>query len=110
MRDRLGRVIQDVYTQQPAQDGENVRLTIDSQIQYLSYQALEKAVEHHAADSGGAVVIDTQTGEILSMVSYPSYDPNDRSARKGGLLRNRAVTDVFEPGSIIKPFVAALAL
>ena len=110
LRDRLGRVIQDVYTQQPAQDGENVRLTIDSQIQYLSYQALEKAVEHHAADSGGAVVIDIQTGEILSMVSYPSYDPNDRSARKGGLLRNRAVTDVFEPGSIIKPFVAALAL
>lgn len=110
LRDRKGRVIQDTYAQTPAQDGENVRLTIDSQIQYLSYRALEKAVEHHAADSGGAVVIDTQTGEILSMVSYPSYDPNDRSARKGGLLRNRAVTDVFEPGSIIKPFVAALAL
>ncbi|SPY09164.1 peptidoglycan D,D-transpeptidase FtsI family protein [Oligella urethralis] len=110
LRDRLGRVIQDVYAQSPAQDGENVRLTIDSQIQYLSYQALEKAVKHHAADSGGAVVIDTQTGEILSMVSYPSYDPNDRSARKGALLRNRAVTDVFEPGSIIKPLVAALAL
>lgn len=110
LRDRLGRIIQDVYAQSPAQDGENVRLTIDSHIQYLSYQALEKAVKHHAADSGGAVVIDTQTGEILSMVSYPSYDPNDRSARKGDLLRNRAVTDVFEPGSIIKPLVAALAL
>lgn len=110
LRDRKGRVIQDTFAQQPAQDGENVRLTVDSQIQYLSYQALEKAVKHHAADSGGAVVIDTQTGEILSMVSYPSYDPNDRAARKGGVLRNRAVTDVFEPGSIIKPFVAALAL
>jgi cell division protein FtsI (penicillin-binding protein 3) len=110
LRDRLGRVVQDLYTHSPAQDGENVRLTIDSQVQYLSYQALKKAVEHHQADSGGAVVIDTQTGEILSMVSYPSYDPNDRMARKGALLRNRAVTDVFEPGSIIKPLVVALAL
>lgn len=110
MRDRLGQVIQNLSGHVPATDGENVRLTIDSQIQYLTYHAVEKAVKAHAAEAGGAIVVDTLTGEILSMVSYPSYDPNIRSARKGAVLRNRVITDVFEPGSIIKPLVAALAL
>ncbi|WP_028357735.1 peptidoglycan D,D-transpeptidase FtsI family protein [Brackiella oedipodis] len=110
LRDRLGRVVQDVFNAEPAKDGENVKLTIDSQLQLIAYKAVEKAVKEHQAESGGAVVIDTTTGEILSMVSYPSYDPNDPFARKGKALRNTVITDTFEPGSIIKPLVAALAL
>lgn len=110
LRDRLGHVIEDMYQRTPVKDGEKVQLTIDSQLQLITYQAVEEAVKEHNAEAGAAVVVDTRTGEILSMVSYPSYDPNDPFARKGAALRNRAITDTFEPGSIIKPLVAALAL
>ena len=110
LRDRIGRIIEDVQEVEPATDGADVMLTIDGHIQLLTAQALEKAMKKHDAESAGAVVIDTLNGEILAMVSVPSYDPNEQSERKGPALRNRVITDTFEPGSIIKPLVAALAL
>lgn len=112
IRNRLGEVIEDVNSSDsiPAQNGENIQLTIDTRVQLIAARALEKTIKAHKAESGGAVVIDTLTGEILAMVSLPNYDPNNRQDRRGEALRNRAITDTFEPGSIIKPLVAALAL
>lgn len=112
IRNRLGAVIEDVASSDslPAQHGDNLQLTIDGRIQYIAKSALEKAIQTHEAESGGAVVIDVTNGEILAMVSMPTYDPNDRSSRKGSALRNRVITDTFEPGSIMKPLVASLAL
>lgn len=112
IRNRLGGVIDDVNSSDsiPAQNGENVQLTIDTRVQLIAAKALEKTIQSHKAESGGAVVIDTLTGEILAMVSLPSYDPNNRAVRRGDALRNRVITDTFEPGSIVKPLVAALAL
>ena len=112
IRNRLGEVIEDVNSSDsiPAQHGENIQLTIDTRVQLIAARALEKTIKTHKAESGGAVVIDTLTGEILAMVSLPNYDPNNRKDRRGEALRNRAITDTFEPGSIIKPLVAALAL
>ncbi|ETD72338.1 cell division protein [Pelistega indica] len=112
IRNRLGAVIEDVTSSDslPAQHGDNIQLTIDSRVQFIAKNALEKAIKEHDAESGGVVVIDATTGDILSMVSMPTYDPNNNKDRKGAALRNRVITDTFEPGSIIKPLVAALAL
>lgn len=112
IRNRLGEVIEDVNSSDsiPAQNGDNLQLTIDTRVQLIAAKALEKAIQTHKAESGGAVVIDTLTGEVLAMVSLPNYDPNNRSDRRGEALRNRVITDTFEPGSIIKPLVVALAL
>ncbi|TAM83732.1 MAG: penicillin-binding protein 2 [Candidimonas sp.] len=110
IRDRLGRIVEDVRAVVPPVDGRDLSLSIDAGIQFDTYAALKQALEDHKAKSAAAVVVDVQTGEILAMVSLPSYDPNDVDARKGPALRNRAVVDTFEPGSIMKPFTAALAL
>ncbi len=110
LRDRLGRIIGDTQEVEPARDGQNLELTIDSRVQFLVSKALQKAITDHEASSGAAVVVDAQNGEILSMVSLPTYDPNNPQERRGAALRNRAITDTFEPGSIVKPLVAALAL
>ncbi|NLY64397.1 MAG: penicillin-binding protein 2 [Alcaligenaceae bacterium] len=110
LRDRLGQIIADVQEVEQPVNGKDVTLTIDRTIQHLTVQALEKAMKKHQADSAAALVIDTNSGEILSMVSLPSYDPNEQSQRKGPALRNRGITDTFEPGSIIKPLVVGLAL
>jgi len=108
--DRLGRVVEDVAIEQFPQNGKDLQLSIDSKIQYLAYNALKSAVIEHHAKAGGAVVLDTQTGEILALANYPSYNPNDRRNLSGEQLRNRVLTDTFEPGSTIKPLTIAIAL
>ncbi len=110
IRDRLGRIVEEVQAVVPPVDGHNLRLSIDAGIQFDAWKALQEALEVHKAQAGTAIVLDVQTGEILAMVTLPSYDPNETSQRSGPALRNRVVTDTFEPGSIMKPFTAALAL
>ncbi len=110
IRDRRGNIIEDVGALKPPQDGKDIRLALDSKIQYLAYSQLKAAVEAHRAKAGGAIVIDTRTGEILALVNLPTYNPNNRETLSGAQLRNRALTDTFEPGSTLKPFAAALAM
>ncbi len=110
IKDRLGRVVEDVQAIIPPVNGQDLRLSIDSGLQFDTYTALKKGLEQHKAKAGAGIVIDVQTGEILALVNLPTYDPNDRDDRKGQALRNRAITDTFEPGSIMKPFTVALAL
>jgi len=108
--DRLGRIVEEMAILQLPQNGKDLSLSIDSKIQYLAYNAVKSAVEQHRAKGGGAVVLDTQTGEILALANYPSYNPNDRKYLTGEQLRNRVLTDTFEPGSTMKPFTVSLAL
>jgi cell division protein FtsI (penicillin-binding protein 3) len=108
--DRLGRVVDEMAILQLPQNGKDLNLSIDSKIQYLAYNAVKDAVEKHHAKAGGAVVLDTQTGEILALANYPSYNPNDRKYLTGEQLRNRVLTDTFEPGSTMKPLTVAIAL
>jgi cell division protein FtsI (penicillin-binding protein 3) len=108
--DRLGRVVEEMAILQLPQNGKDLSLSIDSKIQFLAYNAVKSAVEKHQAKAGGAVVLDTQTGEILALANYPSYNPNDRKYLTGEQLRNRVLTDTFEPGSTMKPFTVSLAL
>ena len=108
--DRLGRVVEEMAILQLPQNGKDLNLSIDSKIQFLAYNAVKDAVEKHHAKAGGAVVLDTQTGEILALANYPSYNPNDRRYLTGEQLRNRVLTDTFEPGSTMKPLTIAIAL
>jgi len=108
--DRLGHVVEEIAIEQLPQNGKDLQLSIDSKIQYLAYNAVKSAVEQHHAKAGGAVVLDTQTGEILALANYPSYNPNDRRNLSGEQLRNRVLTDTFEPGSTIKPLTISIAL
>lgn len=110
IKDRLGRIISDVQVEQDQRPGHDLILSIDRRIQYLAYRELLKGVTEHQARSGSVVVLDARTGEILAMVNAPSFNPNHRPARMNEILRNRAVTDTFEPGSTIKPFSISLAL
>ena len=110
IEDRYGRIVQDVDSIRPARPGRDLVLSIDLRIQYLAYRALKAEVEAQRARSGAMVVLDIATGEVLAMVDQPGFNPNDRSQLLPNLYRNRAVTDVFEPGSSIKPFFIATAL
>lgn len=110
IRDRRGNIVEDVGATRPPQDGKDVHLALDSKIQYLAYSNLKAAIDWSKAKAGGAIVIDTRTGEILAMVNWPTYNPNNRQKLSGEQLRNRAFTDTFEPGSVMKPFIAAMAL
>lgn len=110
IKDRLGRTIKHVESIEAAQPGKNLALSIDRRLQYLTYRELKRSVLQHKAKSGSAVILDIKTGEVLAMANQPSYNPNNRSKLKSSHLRNRAVTDVFEPGSTIKPFTVAAAL
>jgi cell division protein FtsI (penicillin-binding protein 3) len=110
IRDRRGSIVEDVGATKPPRDGKDVRLALDSKIQYLAYSHLKAAVEANNAKAGGAIVIDARTGEILALANLPTYNPNNRQHLSGAQLRNRAITDTFEPGSVMKPFTAALAL
>ncbi|MGE4368537.1 MAG: peptidoglycan D,D-transpeptidase FtsI family protein [Burkholderiaceae bacterium] len=110
IKDRLGRVVEDVQAVIPPVHGQDLRLSIDSGLQFELYSALKKAREDFKATAVTGLVIDVQSGEVLALANLPTYDPNDPLARKGAALRNRAITDTFEPGSIMKPFVVALAL
>ncbi|WP_329603154.1 peptidoglycan D,D-transpeptidase FtsI family protein [Undibacterium baiyunense] len=110
IKDRLGRVVEDIESVRPPHDGKDMQLSVDSKIQYIAYTHLKDAVEKFKAKAGGAVVLNVQTGEILALVNLPTYNPNDRSVLTGAQLRNRVITDTFEPGSTMKPFPVALAL
>lgn len=110
VKDRLGRIIKNVDSIKLPEPGGVLALSIDRRIQYLAYSELKKAVLKHKAKSGSAVVLDVKTGEVLAMVNQPSFNPNNRRQLKGKNYRNRAVTDVFEPGSTLKPFTVAAAL
>jgi len=110
IRDRRGQIVEDVGSIKPPQDGKEVRLALDSKIQYLAYSHLKQAMSEHNAKAGGVVVIDVRTGEILALANTPTYNPNNREGLSGAQLRNRALTDTFEPGSTLKPFTIALGL
>ena len=110
IKDERGRVIKDISLIKPAHAGENLRLSIDLRIQYAAHRALKNAVEKHNAKSGSVVVLDVETGEVLAMVNQPSFNPNDRSKLIPGSVRNRAMTDMMEPGSTVKPFAILAAL
>ena len=110
IKDRLGRVVEDVGDQIPPVDGRDLQLSIDSKIQFFAYQKLRDSVLEHKAKAGSVVVLDALSGEVLALANYPSYSPSKRTNLSGAQLRNRALTDTFEPGSTMKPFIAALAL
>jgi cell division protein FtsI (penicillin-binding protein 3) len=110
IKDRLGQIVEDVESVRPARDGSDVVLAIDARIQSLAYTELKRAVEAHRAKGGGIVVLDVGTGEVLALANLPSYNPNNRARLTGEQVRNRAVTDAFEPGSTLKPFTVAAAL
>ena len=110
MKDRMGRNIDDVREIDTPEDGRDIKLSIDTRIQYQVYRALQDAMISTKAKGAAAVVIDVKTGEILALGNMPTYDPNKRESFRSGNLRNQALTDTFEPGSIMKPFTVALAL
>ena len=110
IKDRRGQIVEDVESIRPPRDGEDLALSIDAKIQYLAYSALREAIQKHKAKAGAVVVLDSQTGEVLALANAPTYNPNNRATLTGAQLRNRVITDSFEPGSTLKPFVAALAI
>jgi cell division protein FtsI (penicillin-binding protein 3) len=110
IKDRLGRVVEGVGDQIPPVEGKDLQLSIDSKVQFFAYQKLRDAVLENKAKAGSVVVLDVLTGEVLALANYPSYSPAKRANLSGAQLRNRALTDTFEPGSTMKPFIAALAL
>ncbi len=110
LRDGRGRVVDDVESIRTPRDGRNLVLSLDARLQYIAYRELKAAVHRHRAIGGSAVLLDVRTGEVLAMVNQPGYNPNADRSNRNGRLRNRAITDVFEPGSTMKPFAVAAAL
>ena len=110
IKDRLGRVVEDIGEMVPPLDGEDLQLSIDSKVQYFAYEKIKESVVTNKAVAGSVVVLDIKTGEVLALVNYPSYSPGKRGSLSGAQLRNRALTDTFEPGSTMKPLVVGLAL
>ena len=111
LKNRSGKIVDDLQDIQIPIDGKDIKLSVDKRLQYSSYKALEKAVEKHGALSGSSILIDAKTGEVLAMTNYPSFNPNPKaSSRDTEYVRNRVVTDVFEPGSTIKPITVSAAL
>jgi cell division protein FtsI (penicillin-binding protein 3) len=110
IKDRLGRIVEDVGLSREPHDGKDLTLSVDSKLQYIAYNSIKDAVEKFHAKAGAAVVLDVHTGEVLALTNWPTYNPNDRSHLTGEQLRNRVITDTFEPGSTLKPFTVALAL
>jgi cell division protein FtsI (penicillin-binding protein 3) len=110
IKDRLGHIVEDVREQVPPLEGRDLQLSLDSKIQFFAWQKLRDAVQENRAKAGSVVVLDAITGEVLALANYPSYAPDKRHNLSGEQLRNRALTDVFEPGSTMKPFTVGLAL
>jgi cell division protein FtsI (penicillin-binding protein 3) len=110
IQDLYGRYVENVESIRAPRPGRDLVTSIDLRIQYLAYRELKSAMQEYRAQAGSVIVIDVDTGEVLAMVNQPSYNPNDREQLKPGLYRNRAATDIFEPGSSIKPFIIAAAL
>ncbi len=112
IKDRIGHIVEDIQSplNHEPHDGKDLALSIDSKIQYIAFTKLKEAVEKYQAKAGGIVVLDVKTGEVLALANLPTYDPNNRAVLTGAQLRNRVMTDTFEPGSTMKPFTVALAL
>jgi cell division protein FtsI (penicillin-binding protein 3) len=110
IQDRYGRIVQNVESIRPAREGRDLVLSIDLRIQYLAYRELKAAIRDQRARAGSVVVLDVGTGEVLAMVNQPAYNPNDRDQIEATTYRNRAATDIFEPGSSMKPFFVAAGL
>jgi cell division protein FtsI (penicillin-binding protein 3) len=110
IKDRRGNVVEDVESIHPPLEGKDIVLALDSKLQYLAYSHLKRSLEENRAKAGGVVILDARSGEILALANLPTYNPNNRVKLVGAQLRNRALTDTFEPGSTLKPFTAALAL
>ena len=110
IQDRYGRIVQNVESIRPARPGKDLVLSIDLRIQYLAYRELKAAIRDQRAKAGSVVVIDVASGEVLAMVNQPAYNPNDRDQIQAATYRNRAATDIFEPGSSIKPFFVAAGI
>src|ERR1700680_4320350 len=110
IQDMFGRYVENVESIRAPRPGRDLVTSIDLRIQYLAYRELKAAMQEYRARAGSVIVIDVDTGEVLAVVNQPSYNPNDREQLKAGLYRNRAATDIFEPGSSIKPFIMAAAL
>ena len=110
IKDRLGRVVEGIGEQVPPVDGKDIQLSLDSKVQFFAYQKLRDAVTANKAKAGSVVVLDAITGEVLALANYPSYTPDKRQNMTGEQLRNRALTDTFEPGSTMKPITIAMAL
>ena len=109
IKDRLGRVVEDAWLREPL-DGKDLALSIDNRIQYIAHASLKSALDKHQAKAGAAIVFDVKTGEVLALANLPSFDPNLRGRLVGDAIRNRVLTDTFEPGSTMKPFSIAAAL
>lgn len=110
IKDRRGHIIEDVASLRAPKEGGDVALSIDSKIQSIAFREIQQAVEKHQAKAGSIVVLDAKTGEVLALANWPTFNPNNRVRPALSLLRNRAVTDLFEPGSTMKPFTAAAVL
>jgi cell division protein FtsI (penicillin-binding protein 3) len=110
IKDRLGHIVEDMGEQVPPVNGKDLQLSIDSKVQFFAYQKLRDAVIENKAKAGSVVVLDAASGEVLALANYPSYAPNRRHNLTGAQLRNRALTDTFEPGSTMKPVIVSLAL
>jgi len=110
IKDRLGRIVEDVGLSREPHDGKDITLSVDSKLQYIAFNSIKDAVEKFHAKAGAAVVLDVHTGEVLALANWPTYNPNNRAHLTGEQLRNRVITDTFEPGSTLKPFTVALAL
>ena len=110
LKDRLGRSVENVESIRPPRHGKDLRTSIDLRLQYLSYRTLKAAIQQYKAESGSIVILNIVTGEVLAMVNQPTYNPNDRAQYSAERYRNRAITDIFEPGSSIKPLIIAAAL
>lgn len=110
IKDRLGRIVEDIEAVREPHDGKDLTLSVDSKIQYIAFTQLKEAVEKFNAKAAGIVVLDVKTGEVLALANLPTYNPNQRSGLTGAQLRNRVLTDTFEPGSAMKAFTVALAL
>ena len=110
LKDRLGRIVEDVESIRAAEDGRDLALALDGKLQSLAFGALRSALEQHRAKAGALIAVDVRTGEVLALVNLPSFNPNNRARLTGAQLRNRVITDLFEPGSTLKPFTVAAAL
>jgi cell division protein FtsI (penicillin-binding protein 3) len=110
IRDRRGRIVEDAGSLHPSKPGGDIVLSLDSNVQHLAFRELESAVRQHKAKAGAVVVLDARSGEVLALANYPSYNPNNRGNTSPKAMRNRAIADLFEPGSTMKPFTVATAI
>jgi cell division protein FtsI (penicillin-binding protein 3) len=110
IKDRMGQIVEDMESIREAQNGRDLALALDAKLQNLAFSQLKLAVEANKAKAGAIVVLDAKTGEVLALANLPTYNPNNRSRLSGAQLRNRVITDTFEPGSTLKPFTVALAI